>query len=51
MRCYTQKDSHAEKYLIPTVKYGGGSLILWGYFSIKGPGQPIRVHGIMDSTI
>ena len=44
-----QKDSHAEKYLSPTVKYGGGSLMLWGCFSSKGPGQHLRIHGIMDS--
>src|SRR4029434_1222556 len=28
-----QKDSHTEKHLIPNVKYGGGSLMLWGCFS------------------
>ena len=44
-----QKEIHAEKYLIPTVKYGGGSLMLWGCFSSKGPGQLVRIHGIMDS--
>src|SRR4029434_90025 len=44
-----QKDSHTEKSLIPTVKFGGGSLMLWGCFSSKGPGHLVRVHGIMDS--
>ena len=44
-----QKDSHTEKHLIPNVKYGGGSLMLWGCFSSKGPGHLVRIHGIMDS--
>src|SRR4029434_5222422 len=44
-----QKDSHTEKHLIPTVKYGGGSLMLWGCFSSKDPGHLVRMHGIMDS--
>src|SRR4029434_3116026 len=38
-----------EKHLVPTVKYGGRSLMLWGCFSSKGPGQTVRIHGIMDS--
>src|SRR4029434_594990 len=45
-----QKDSHTEKHLIPIVKYGGGSLTLWGCFSSKGPGHLFRIHGIMDSN-
>src|SRR4029434_8567228 len=44
-----QKDSHTEKHLIPNVKYGGRSLMLWGCFSSKGPGHLVRIHGIMDS--
>src|SRR4029434_7411763 len=45
-----QKDSHTEKHLIPTVKYGGGSLISWGFFFSKGPGHLVRIHGSMDSN-
>src|SRR4029434_11134082 len=44
-----QKDSHTEKIPIPNVKNGGGSLMLWGCFSSKGPGHLVRIHGIMDS--
>src|SRR4029434_7315590 len=44
-----QKDSHTEKHLIPTVTYGGGSLMLCGCFSSKGPQHVVRIHGIMDS--
>src|SRR4029434_5035907 len=43
-----QKHSHTEKIPIPNVKYGGGSLMLWGCFSSKGPGHLVRIHG-MDS--
>lgn len=38
-----QKDSHAEKYLFLTVKYGV-SLMLHGCFSSKGPGQLVRIQ-------
>src|SRR4029434_9675996 len=44
-----QKDSHTEKHLIPNVKYGGGSLMLRGCFSSKGPRHLVRIHGIIDS--
>jgi hypothetical protein len=27
------------KNLIPTVKHGGGSVIVWGSFAASGPGQ------------
>lgn len=43
------KDVYAEKYLMPTVKYGGGSVMLWACFSSKGPGNLVRVHGIMNA--
>jgi hypothetical protein len=36
-----------SKYLIPAVKYGGGSLMLLGFF---GPGALVKVNGIMNLT-
>ena len=45
-----KKDACAEKNLIPTVKYGGGSLMLWGCFASTGPGALVKVNGIMNST-
>lgn len=40
-----------EKYIMPTVKYSGGSLIFWVCFSSRGPGHLVWIHGIMDSQI
>lgn len=37
--------------LIPTVKYGGGKVMVWGCFSASGVGPIIRVNGIMDQNI
>ncbi|CAJ0967625.1 unnamed protein product [Ranitomeya imitator] len=36
---------------IPTVKHGGGNLMLWGCFSAKGPGRLIRVHERMNGAM
>ncbi|KAK1791022.1 hypothetical protein P4O66_002074 [Electrophorus voltai] len=34
---------------IPTVKHGGGNIMMWGCFSAKGPGHLVRIHWKMDS--
>lgn len=39
----------AEKNLIPTVKHGGGSVMVWGCFSASGTGKLAHITGIMDS--
>lgn len=36
-----------EKHLIPTVKYGGESFMVWSFFAGAGPDQ----HTIIESTI
>jgi hypothetical protein len=37
---------HYPENLIPTVKHGGGSIMLWGCFSLVGTGKLVRVEGM-----
>ncbi len=39
------------KNTIPTVKHGGGNIMLWGCFSAKGTGQLHRIKGTMDGAM
>ncbi|CDQ57887.1 unnamed protein product [Oncorhynchus mykiss] len=43
-----KKDEYNPKNTIPTVKHGGGNIILWGCFSAKGTGRLHRIEGRMD---
>uniref|UniRef100_A0A3Q3JS38 Transposase n=1 Tax=Monopterus albus TaxID=43700 RepID=A0A3Q3JS38_MONAL len=40
-----------EKNLIPTVKHGGGSVMVWGCFAAAGPGQLTIIESTMNSTV
>lgn len=53
MRKQTKKNqntAHHHKNTIPTVKHGGGSIMLWGSFSSSGAGALVNVEGIMSSS-
>ena len=39
------------KNTIPTVKHGGGNIMLWGCFSAKGTGQLHRIEGRMNGAM
>ena len=36
--------------VIPTMKHGGGSIMLWGCFSLEGTGKLVRIEGMMDGA-
>ncbi len=52
--CRVWRTKNAELHLkntIPTVKHGGGNIMLWGSFSAKGPGRLICVKERMNGAM
>lgn len=39
-----------QKNILPTVKFGGGSIMLWGCVASSGTGNIVKVEGRMDSN-
>lgn len=39
------------KYTKPTVKHGGGRIMVWGCFSSSGTGPLVKIDGIMDRFV
>ncbi|KAI3407895.1 hypothetical protein GPALN_016368 [Globodera pallida] len=37
-----------KRYIVPTVKFGGGTVMVWGCMSRDGLGPLVRIHGTMD---
>lgn len=48
--CRQKNTAFQEKHLLPTVKFGGGSIMLWGCVASAGTGNLVKVEGRMDST-
>jgi len=40
--------AHYASNIIPRVKHGGDSIMLWGCFSVAGTRRLVRVEGTMD---
>jgi transposase len=40
-----------RRYILPTVKHGGGNVMVWGCFSSSGVGPLHRVVGTMDQVV
>ncbi len=46
-----KKDEYNPRNTIPTVKHGGGNIMLWVCFSAKGTGRLHRIEGRMDGAM
>ena len=40
-----------HKHLIPTVKHGGGGLVIWACFAATGPGHLAVIESIINSSV
>ncbi|KAI3357191.1 hypothetical protein L3Q82_015646, partial [Scortum barcoo] len=43
--------THHQANTIPTVKHGGGNIMLWGCFSVAGTGRLVRIEGKMNAAM
>lgn len=46
----TPKEAFAPECLVPTVKHGGGSLMVWGAISWRGLGPLVTLHGKVQAA-
>ena len=53
-KCYVWRKPNTafeQKNLIPTVKHGGGSVMVWGCFAASGPGRLAIIDTTMNSAL
>uniref|UniRef100_A0A8C4TCR5 Uncharacterized protein n=1 Tax=Erpetoichthys calabaricus TaxID=27687 RepID=A0A8C4TCR5_ERPCA len=50
LRCFCST-THHQANTIPTVKHGGGSIMLWGCSSAAGTGRLVRIKGKMAAAM
>lgn len=49
--CWIKKgDDLKDEHVQGTLKFGGGSVMVWGCITAKGKGELIRIDGIMDAA-
>ena len=44
------EEPHSDRTTVPTVKFGGGNLMVWGCMGWNGVGQLVEVQGNMDAN-
>jgi hypothetical protein len=48
---WRKKGTAHQHQNLPTVKYGGGSIMVWDCFAASGPGQLVIIDGKMNSQV
>uniref|UniRef100_A0AAY4CKI0 Uncharacterized protein n=1 Tax=Denticeps clupeoides TaxID=299321 RepID=A0AAY4CKI0_9TELE len=53
IQCICLRTAHHLSNTVPTVRHGGGSIIVmvWGCFAASGPGRHAVIDGTLNSTV